>query len=207
LLCAAQPLAHAGAELRLVPQTAGPYPPGQIVTVDFYFHPDETETPGHVRLAAFSFHATSEGLQLAPAFNFPPEPNGVELYDRVEEIDPAGPQVYIAWTPSLYVPAQMFEWRPGVPVWMGNIDVTVFETGILDARNLGGSIDDFERGVVDGWNGVFDEYHHAGESLSGGTLEMIVVPEPATALLFGAVAVSLFSTCNAHNQSKRSLLP
>ena len=181
-----------GMVLELVPHRPGPYEPAASVDVDVLLinHEGRTVQP---RLITLDFSVTDPNLIVPSAFHFQLVPPLVSdaLYARFETM----PKVDIVYTSTSPASGFLIDISDGAAFTLGTINVVLpIDPGtyVLDAMNAdspdsnsGARVDEgFERRYT--FSPIFD-------SLTGGTLEMTVVPEPATVVLLTLGGVGLLA--------------
>jgi len=194
-----------GGVLVLEPGRAGPYEPASSVEVDILLHNQDGRTvqPGVITL---DFSATDPMLALPDTFHFQLVPPliGDFLYTRFETM----PKVDIVYGSTAPQPGFNLEIPDGGSLLLGTISVGLPAgpgTYVLDAINADATKMDTGARVL---LGFFDRPNDAwvpwNGTLTGGTLVMTVVPEPATILLMWSGVGSWF-VCKrrAHPSPKR----
>lgn len=176
--------AMAGGVLELTPAVPGPYQPGELVEVGVSIVNDEGV--GVTVLAmVLSFDDTDPALGLADEFT----------WDRSSLADDSGygwaeqmPRPFVLISGPFLESSNVLTIDPGESLLLGTVTVTLPESAgehVLDAMSAtdgGGGISASANFIRDGYS--FGDYWSPRDgSMTGGTVSMSVVPEPAMLLL------------------------
>ncbi|MCH8251531.1 MAG: PEP-CTERM sorting domain-containing protein [Planctomycetes bacterium] len=188
LVLAAATSAHAGAEIKLVGDPDQElYDPAQPITVSIFANMTEQpiNDPVLLRGIQFDFNATDPQIGLPASMDFV---NPMGLYAEFENL----PIPATLWPLPSPLPAGMIELILGEDVLLGTVDITAQDelgtTRTLDVLNAGGSLK-FGFGIdkddpITDWRG-------SNGDLTGGTLDIVTVPEPATIGLLLVAVVAM----------------
>ena len=189
LMLGATSLAHAGAEINLVGDPdKSLYDPAEAITVSIYATMTEAPINPVVELRGMQldYQATDSQIGLPETMDFVNPPPG--LYAEFEALPiPASVCLSVC---GLF-PGSMIELLLDEPVLFGTVEITAPDemdtTGTLDVANAGEANINFGGSLTFGWGGTPDDpitvwRFNTGE-LTGGTLDITTVPEPATVVM------------------------
>jgi len=180
--------ARGGIVLELVPDRLGPYEPASSVDVDVLLRNEEGRVV-QPRLITLDFSVTDPNLALPGTFHFDSRTLlGDFLYSRFETM-PKVDFVYTSQTPS---PGFILQVPDGGSLLLGTLAVGVpngVGTYMLDAINANALDTNTGARVEEGFDRVY-AFAPIFDNLTGGTLGITVVPEPAPLVLLALGGVA-----------------
>ena len=196
LMLGATSVAHAGAEINLVSDPEKSlYNPGEAITVSIYATMTEQpiNDPVLLRFVQLDFNATDPQIGLPASMDFV---NPLGIYAEFEDLP-----IPTTWyrLPQI-IPGAMIELILGEDVLLGTVDITAQVEKLGTTRTLD-LLNPSEQEMEEGgslWFGYgVDEddpvthWRASDGDLTGGTLDIVTVPEPATIGLLLVAVVAL----------------
>jgi len=203
-------VAQGGGVIDLVPDRPGPYLVGETLDVTFLLRQDPAGEPKYIRLMQFDMAASDRELALNSfRFDYSGQQicqmipalcgTGYEDFSAIPEFEPVQAMVFTGMFPE---PANMIMVPNSEPITVGHLELTlptahgVYTLDAMNAAATGqddGALVRFGPGCLQDceWSPRPTPPWGGTPSLTGGVLELTVIPEPATLALLGLAGLDL----------------